>query len=158
MNPSPQPDQSLESRLASPLLEVLIRAGLILALALLCYQIFSPFLPLMVWAVILAVTLYPLHQSLASQLGGRQGLAATLLVTVGLVLIVAPTVILMNSIGDSVHQLIHDVQNHSLKIPARGPVSRNGRSSASRSTICGRMPLRICRHWYKAYNRSWVNW
>ena len=121
MNPSPQPDPSLEARLASPLLEVLIRAGLILALALLCYQIFSPFLPLMVWAVILAVTLYPLHQTLANQLGGRQGLAATLLVTLGLVLIVAPTVVLMNSLGDSVHHLIHDAQNHSLTIPAPRP-------------------------------------
>lgn len=121
MNPSPQPDQSLESRLASPLLEVLIRAGLILALALLCYQIFSPFLPLMVWAVILAVTLYPLHQAVANPLGGRQGLAATLLVTLGLVLIVAPTVVLMNSLGDSVHQLLHAVQNNTLTIPAPRP-------------------------------------
>src|SRR5512143_1438990 len=121
MNPSPQPDQSLESRLASPLLEVLIRAGLILVMAILCYQVFSPFMPLMVWAVILAVTLYPLHQALANKLGGKQGLAATLVVTVGVVLIVAPTVLLMNSLGDSVHQLLHDVQNNALKIPAPRP-------------------------------------
>jgi hypothetical protein len=47
-------------------LDVLIRAGLILAMAMLCYQVFSPFLTLMVWALILAVTIYPRHQSLAS--------------------------------------------------------------------------------------------
>ena len=40
---------------ASRLLDVLIRAGLLLALALLCYGVFSPFLTLMIWAV----TLYP---------------------------------------------------------------------------------------------------
>jgi predicted PurR-regulated permease PerM len=34
----------------------------------------------MVWALILAVTLYPLHQAIASKIGGKQGLAATLLV------------------------------------------------------------------------------
>src|SRR5512135_2446107 len=118
--PSP-PAPELDSRLASLWLEVLIRAGLILVMALLCYQVFSPFLPLMVWAVILAVTLYPLHQALANPLGGRQGLAATLLVTLGLVLIVAPTVVLMNSLGDSVHHLIHDVQNHALTIPTPRP-------------------------------------
>ena len=61
------------------LLDVLIRAGLILALAMLCYRIFSPFLVLMVWALILAVTLYPLHQALAARMGGRQGWAATLI-------------------------------------------------------------------------------
>ena len=84
MNLPSQPDHELEQRLASPLLEVLIRAGLILAMVLLCYRVFSPFLTLMVWALILAVTIYPLHQYLASKIGGKQGLAATLLVVVGI--------------------------------------------------------------------------
>jgi predicted PurR-regulated permease PerM len=111
------PDIELEHRLASRLLDVLIRAGLILAMVLLCYQIFSPFLTLMVWALILAVTLFPLHQSLAARMGGRQGWSATVLVLVGSLLIVAPTAVLMSSLGDSVHQLITDVQNNTLEIP-----------------------------------------
>jgi hypothetical protein len=41
----------------SQLLDVLIRAGLILALSVLCYQVISPFLTLLIWALILAVTL-----------------------------------------------------------------------------------------------------
>ena len=125
MNLSSQSDDELEQRLASSLLEVLIRAGLILAMVLLCYRVFSPFLTLMVWALILAVTLYPLHQALASRIGGKQGLAATLLVVVGLVLIVAPTALLVSSLGDSVHQLINDMQNNTLKIPAPRPGVEN---------------------------------
>ncbi|MGO9018499.1 MAG: AI-2E family transporter [Syntrophobacteraceae bacterium] len=121
MNIPSQPDQELEQRLASPLLDVFIRAGLILALAMLCYRVFSPFLTLMVWALILAVTIYPIHQALAGKIGGRQGLAATLLVVVGVALIVAPTAMLMSSLGDSVHQLVNNVQNNSLKIPAPRP-------------------------------------
>src|SRR5215831_4890297 len=121
MNIPQQPDQELEQRLASPLLEVLIRAGLLLAMAMLCYQVLSPFLTLMVWALILAVTLYPLHQSLASKIGGKQGLAATLLVVVGIVLIVAPTAMLLSALGDSVQQLIHYMQNNTLQIPAPRP-------------------------------------
>jgi len=111
------PDIELDSRSASRLLDVLIRAGLILALALLCFQIFSPFLSLMVWALILAVTLYPLHQRLAVRWGSRQGWSATVLVLLGTALIVAPTAVLMSSLGDSVHRLINDVQNNSLEIP-----------------------------------------
>jgi predicted PurR-regulated permease PerM len=121
MNRSSQLEQALEQRVASSLMDVLIRAGLILVMAMLCYQIFSPFLTLMLWALILAVTIYPLHQALASKIGGKQGLAATLLVVVGVVLIVAPTAMLMSSLGDSVHQLVNDVQNNSLKIPAPRP-------------------------------------
>ena len=111
------PDIELERRIASRLLDVLIRYALILALALLCYRIFSPFLTLMVWALILAVTLYPLHQMLASRMGGRQGWSATMLTLLGVALIVAPTAVLMGSLGDSVQQLISDVQNNTLKIP-----------------------------------------
>ena len=121
MNIPSQPDNKLEQQLASPLLDVLIRAGLILAMVMLCYRVFSPFLTLMAWALILAVTMYPLHQSLASRIGGKQGLAATLLVIIGVALIVAPTAMLMSSLGDSVHQLVNDVQNNSLKIPAPRP-------------------------------------
>jgi len=100
------------------LLDVLIRAGLILALAMLCYQVFAPFLTLMVWALILAVALYPLHQYLAAKIGGKQGLAATIVVLLGVTLIVVPTAVLMSSLGDSVHQLINDVQENTLEIPA----------------------------------------
>ena len=88
---------------------------------MLCYRVFSPFLTLMVWALILAVTLYPLHQYLAGKIGGKQGLAATLLVVVGFLLIVSPTALLMSSLGDSVRHLISGVQNNSLQIPAPRP-------------------------------------
>jgi predicted PurR-regulated permease PerM len=110
-------DPEFEDRLAARLLDVLIRAGLILALVALCFQVFSPFLNLMTWALILAVCLYPLHQSVAAKLGGRQGLAATLLVLLGIVVVVVPTAALMSSLGDSVRNLVNDVQNNTLQVP-----------------------------------------
>ncbi|MET0165613.1 MAG: hypothetical protein ABW205_11415 [Burkholderiales bacterium] len=36
-------------------------------------------------------------------------------------LIVVPTAMLMSSLGDSVHQLVNDVQKNTLKIPAPRP-------------------------------------
>lgn len=117
MNMPGKPDNQLVEELASRLLEVLIRAGLIAAMVVLCYRIFSPFLTLMVWALILAVTMYPLHRSIAARVGGRHWLAATLLVIFGIVLIVVPTSVLMGYFGDSVHQLVRDVQTNSLQIP-----------------------------------------
>jgi predicted PurR-regulated permease PerM len=113
-----KPDQELERRLSARLMDVLIRAALLLALAVLCYQVFAPFLALMAWALILAVTLYPLHQRMASRIGGRQGLAATLLVLVGIVLIVLPTAVLMGALGDSIHGFVGSVRDNTLRIPA----------------------------------------
>lgn len=117
LNLQGEPGVALEARAPSGLLDVLIRAGLILAMAVLCYQIFSPFLTLMIWAVILAVTLYPLQQRMAAGMRGKQGLASAALVLLGILLIVVPTAVLMSSLGDSVHGLINDVQANTFAIP-----------------------------------------
>jgi predicted PurR-regulated permease PerM len=88
---------------------------------MLCYRVFAPFLVLMVWALILAVTLYPLHQWLATRMGGRTGWAATLITLLGVALIVAPTAVLLGSLGDSVHRVIDGVQHNTLQIPPPKP-------------------------------------
>jgi predicted PurR-regulated permease PerM len=117
MNTDPKTQDVVEPRIAASFLEALIRAGLLLALVLICYKVFSPFLIMMVWALILAVTLYPLHQLIARKMSGKQGLAATVLVIFGFILIVSPTAVLVNSLGDSVQGLIQNVQSNSLEIP-----------------------------------------
>jgi predicted PurR-regulated permease PerM len=117
MSTQPNYDPELEQRMASTLMDVLIRVGLILAMVILCFRVFAPFLNLMMWALILAVTLYPMHVWLAGKLGGRQGLAATLIVLLGAAVAVVPTAALMNSLGDSVQGLITGVQNNTLVVP-----------------------------------------
>jgi predicted PurR-regulated permease PerM len=99
------------------LLDVLIQAGLIGALVVLCFQIFSPFLTLMLWAVILAVTLYPLHQIITRKLGGRQGWAATVLVLGGILLIVVPIFLLASSLADSIIDFVQGLRDNTLVIP-----------------------------------------
>jgi predicted PurR-regulated permease PerM len=114
-------DLELEQRLSRKLLDVLIRAGLIFVLALLCYRIFSPFISLMAWSMILAVTLYPAHQGLARRMRGKQGLAASLLVLACIALIGVPTALLMASLGDSLQHLVAGARDGTLKIPAPAP-------------------------------------
>src|SRR5436190_21424873 len=65
MKPLTQPDSEAQRRPPTYLWDTLIRVALIGGLAWLCFQVFSPFLKLMVWSIILAITLYPLHQRLA---------------------------------------------------------------------------------------------
>jgi predicted PurR-regulated permease PerM len=71
----------------------------------------------MAWSVILAVTMYPLHQTLARRIGGRQGLASIVLAVVGISLIVIPTWLLMNSFADSVRGFVGAIQQNTLQIP-----------------------------------------
>jgi predicted PurR-regulated permease PerM len=113
-----QPSQSDDAILSSRLLDVFIRAGLIGLLAALCYVVFAPFMTLMVWALVLAVVLYPVQQALARRFGGRNGLAATIIVIVGVLVLVVPTAVLMDSFGGSVHGLVNAVQENRLEVPA----------------------------------------
>ena len=125
MNAPYQADPELEKRLSGRLLDVFIRAGAIFALAVLCYNIFAPFISLMAWALILAVALYPLHQKLARKMGAKQGRAATLLVLGAIVLIVAPITVLTLRLGDSVHNLVGGLHDNTLQIPAPPPSIAN---------------------------------
>jgi predicted PurR-regulated permease PerM len=111
-------DNEMERRLSRTMMDIFIRAGLVLLLTVLCYRVFSPFLPIILWSLILAVTMYPLHRLVAKAIGGRQGLASTLVIVAGFVVIVAPTTVLVSSLGDSLHSIISDVKNNVAFIPA----------------------------------------
>jgi len=117
MKPQLQQDTEVEPNPASRLWDTLIRVALIVGLGALCFQALSPFLRLIVWSIILAITIYPLHQKLARRIRGKQGLTSTILVLVGITLIVVPTWLLMNSFADSIQSFIGAVQQNTLQIP-----------------------------------------
>src|SRR5215510_5281839 len=111
MNPSARPESEIEHRTAVPLWDTLIRIGLLAGLGYLCFMALSPFLKLMAWSIILAITMYPMHQWLARKIGGKQGLTSTILVILGISLLVVPTWLLVNSFADSIHDFVGAVQN-----------------------------------------------
>lgn len=111
-----KPFTAFKSR--NELLDVLIRAGLIVVLIMFCYEIFKPFLSLVLWSVILAVTLYPLNQLLAAKLGNRPGWAAIILVTLGLACLMVPLSLLGASVVESVETGMQSFEAGQIEIPA----------------------------------------
>jgi predicted PurR-regulated permease PerM len=107
-----------DRNLPRTLLDTLIRAGLITALVVSCYEVFHPFLSLMLWSVILAITLYPLHLLLRPHLGNSDSRAATLIVLVAMAVLLLPIYLLGASLGDSVEVAIDTVKSGSLRIPS----------------------------------------
>jgi len=118
---TPQPwlsDTALEKIISRKLLDLFIRIGLIGFLVIYCYQIFRPFIGLMLWALILAVALYPLHAWIAHKMGGRQALAATALVVLIMLGVLVPATLLAISFADSTTALVKEVQSGTFQIPA----------------------------------------
>ncbi len=99
------------------LLDTLIRAGLIAVLVISCYEVFQPFLSLVLWSLILAITLYPLHGLFKARLGGRNGLASTLIVLIAVAILLIPVYLLGDSLNDSLQIGMATVKSGSLHIP-----------------------------------------
>ncbi|MDP3814056.1 AI-2E family transporter [Pseudomonas sp.] len=104
-------------QLTRTLLDTLIRAGLITALVIACYGVFSPFLSLMCWALILAITLYPLHNLIKARTGHSDRRAATLLVLFAIAILLIPIYLLGTSLTESVQAVIAAVKSGGVPIP-----------------------------------------
>jgi predicted PurR-regulated permease PerM len=82
------------------------------------FNIIKPFILLMVWAIIVAVALYPIHQKIVGIFKGKKkGLITSLFVIVLLALIILPTINATQSIVDSSKEIYHNFEQGSLKIP-----------------------------------------
>lgn len=89
-------------------------------LGLFCFwamQLVRPFLPVMIWSVLLTVALYPAYGALAGWLGGRKAVAAALITAIAMVTVLGPISVLATSLVESVTWLAGALKSGSLKIP-----------------------------------------
>jgi predicted PurR-regulated permease PerM len=117
----PVDDSTVRKLLSRDFTDAVIRIGLLAFLVVMCMRVFAPFANLVLWALILAIALYPLHQRLAGRLKGRQGIAATLLVVAGILLIGVPTVMLGGSFASHVRDAYTAFENNSIAIKQPDP-------------------------------------
>jgi predicted PurR-regulated permease PerM len=120
-NEMPVDDSTLRKLLSQDFTDAVIRIGLLAFLVVMCVRVFAPFANLVLWALILAITLYPLHQRLARWLKGRQGSAATLLVVASILLIGVPTVMLSASLARHAHNAYTAFESNSIAIQQPDP-------------------------------------
>jgi predicted PurR-regulated permease PerM len=97
--------------------DIAIRLGLLGVFSYWSLTVVAPFLTIVIWAVILAVAIYPLHQWLAAQLGGRETLASIVITLMGLAIILGPAVALAVSLIENIQTLTGDLKSGSLAIP-----------------------------------------
>ena len=112
---------AIRKTLSRDLLESLIRIGLVVLLVIVCLRVVAPFANLALWAVILAVAIYPLYGRIVARMKGRRGLAATTLVLGCLLLLGTPSVILGSSLAGHLQEGYERVQSGELHLPPPGP-------------------------------------
>ena len=93
-----------------------LRFSFIALLFILSYLILKPFIAPVLWGVIVAVGIYPLHLKLTKLLRNKAKLSAIILSLIGVAVIVIPIVIFSNSTVDSVREVVKAVQDGTLKV------------------------------------------
>jgi predicted PurR-regulated permease PerM len=113
----PQAQTRGGGRFDGQFLELAVRLGLLGFLIYWSYVLVRPFIPVLVWSIVLAVALAPVHSWLALRLGGRRGVAAVLLTVLMLLVIIGPATWLAMSLFDALRAIAERVAAESLTVP-----------------------------------------
>jgi predicted PurR-regulated permease PerM len=97
--------------------EASVRIAVLGLLLIWCFQIARPFVQPIVWGVIIAIASHPAYVRLGRALGGRERLAAGMLVVGALLLLIVPSVLLSTSLISSATELASELHEHKINIP-----------------------------------------
>jgi predicted PurR-regulated permease PerM len=101
----------------STVVDVLIRVGFLFILIAWCFQILTPFLGPVLWALLISVVLHPIYEGLAKKLGNRHKLSATL-ITLGMVaFIIIPSFLFFDSLAVGVREIGTQMTNNEFTVP-----------------------------------------
>src|SRR5688572_22293864 len=116
-NTSSSPEQKDTSR---RVIHIILQVGVLAFILGWCFQILTPFLLPVMWALIISITVYPMFQKLKSKLGDR-GKLASIIITVGfLALLIIPTLFLAGSLVEGVRGLKEVINEGQSLIPPPG--------------------------------------
>jgi predicted PurR-regulated permease PerM len=78
----------------------------------------APFFPILVWAIILTVALYPVYEWLAARLGGRPKIAALLVTLIALAIVSGPLGMLAGNLAGTVVETVTEIRAGTFSLPA----------------------------------------
>src|SRR3954467_6232842 len=106
-------------------IQLAIRLGLLAFLIYWTFVLIRPFVPILVWSIVLAVALYPVFGLLARLLGGRPRLAAAILTVVNLGIVIGPATWLGLSAVEGVKELAASLGAGNLVVPSPPQAVKN---------------------------------
>jgi predicted PurR-regulated permease PerM len=106
-------------------LEAFIRIGIVCLLAIWCFQIGRPFIQIILWGIIIAVALSPVHRRIQSILGGRDKLAAILITLFALILVISAAAVVSGTLIDGAHELSTKIKEGTFQVPPAPQSVRN---------------------------------
>jgi predicted PurR-regulated permease PerM len=107
-----------QSRSGEDVVQIAIRLGLLAFLIYWSFVLLRPFIPILAWAVVLAVALNPVYDWLTAHLGGRPRIAACIVTIVVLAVFLGPAAWLGIGLVDGLRNISDQLTSGDVAIPA----------------------------------------
>jgi len=101
--------------------ETTIRVGVLILLIGWCFWILEPFIPPVIWGIVIAVAVFPIYRRLKDRMGGRGKLAATIITVFFITILILPALKLADSLIAGVRGLNQLVKSEDLVIAPPPP-------------------------------------
>jgi len=118
MNINERHTSKLTDRSGEAVIHIAIRLGLLALLIYWSFILLRPFIPVLVWSVVLAVALYPIFDWLSSHLGHRPRIAAIITTLIVLAVFLAPATWLGIGLADGLRNISDQLTSGDLVLPA----------------------------------------
>ena len=107
-----------QSTSGDDVIQIAIRLGLLAFLIYWSFVLLSPFIPILAWAAVLAVALYPVFDWLSAHLGHRPRVAALIMATVVLAVFLGPAAWLGIGLVDGLRNISDQLTSGDVAIPS----------------------------------------
>lgn len=115
------PDLAKRKVQVNEALEVSIQVGLAALLVIGCLWILAPFIPLLLWGIIIAIASYPTYLKLERKIGGRRVWAGVIWSLVLLAALIIPVVLVGKDLFEGLQPLIAQARAGTLTVPPPPP-------------------------------------
>lgn len=110
----PDKNQSAQNNVVFYAIQLLVLAIILIK----CFHIIEPFLNILLWGFVVAVTLQPLHEKLSKKLKGNKTVASIAITLTMLILIILPSVWLLLASLEEVKVIRNAIHMDQLNLPA----------------------------------------
>lgn len=114
---SSEQDNLRTEQIENSVINLTVKLGVLLLLFYWCFSIIQPFIIPVIWAVVIAVSLYPLYLIMLERLNNHRALTGVILTLLALGLLIVPVALFSGSMIDGVKYMLKALEAGTLEVP-----------------------------------------
>jgi predicted PurR-regulated permease PerM len=91
MNGKQSPVKDQRENILATAVDLIVKIGMLAVLIFFCLNIISPFVNILLWAIIIAIIVFPLYEKLGRYFGKRKKIASVLITILALAILLVPS-------------------------------------------------------------------